>query len=36
MDNVILMHEVIHSPQKTDTLGMLLKLDLSKVFDKIS
>jgi hypothetical protein len=25
-----------YSPQKTDTLGMLLKLDLSKVFDKIS
>jgi len=26
----------IHSLQKTKTLGMLLKLDLSKSFDKIS
>jgi hypothetical protein len=36
MDNVILAHEVIHSLQKTKTPGMLLKLDLSKAFDKIS
>jgi hypothetical protein len=36
LDNVILAHEVIHSLQKTKTPGMLLKLDLSKDFDKIS
>jgi hypothetical protein len=36
LDSVILVHEVIHSLQKTKTPGMLLKLDLSKAFDKIS
>jgi hypothetical protein len=36
MDSVILAHEVIHSLQKTKTPGMLLKLDLSKAFDKLS
>lgn len=36
MDNVILVHEVIHSLHKTHTPGMLLKLDLSKAFDKLS
>jgi hypothetical protein len=34
MDNVILVHEIIHSPKITYTLGMLLKLYLSKAFDK--
>jgi hypothetical protein len=36
MDSVILAHEVVHYLQKTKTPGMLLKLDLSKDFDKIS
>jgi hypothetical protein len=36
LDSIILAHEVIHSLQKTKTPGMLLKLDLSKDFDKIS
>jgi hypothetical protein len=36
LDNIILAHEVIHSLQKTRTPGMLLKLDLSKAFDKLS
>jgi hypothetical protein len=36
LDNVILSHEVIHSLHKTKTPGMLLKLDLSKDFDKNS
>jgi hypothetical protein len=36
MDNVILVHEVIHSLKSTRTPGMLLKLDLSKAFDKLS
>jgi hypothetical protein len=36
MDSVILAHEVIHSLHSTKTPGMLLKLDLSKAFDKLS
>jgi hypothetical protein len=36
MDNVILVHEIIHSLKSTRTPGMLLKLDLSKSFDKLS
>jgi hypothetical protein len=36
MDSVILAHEVIHSLHSTKTQGMLLKLDLSKAFDKLS
>jgi len=35
LDNVILSHEVIHSLQKKKLPGMLLKIDLSKAFDKI-
>jgi hypothetical protein len=35
MDSVILAHEVIHSLKSTRTLGMLIKLDLSKAFDRI-
>ena len=34
LDSVILAHEVIHSLKKTKTPGMLLKLDLSKAFDR--
>jgi hypothetical protein len=36
MDNVILVHEVIHSLKTTQTPGMLINLDLSKYFDKLS
>jgi hypothetical protein len=36
LDSIILAHEVIHSLQKTKTPGMLLKLDISKAFDKLS
>jgi hypothetical protein len=36
MDSVILAHEVIHSLKMTKTPGMLIKLDLSKDFDRIS
>jgi hypothetical protein len=36
MDSVILAHEVISSLKSTKTLGMLIKLDLSKDFDKAS
>jgi hypothetical protein len=34
MDSVILAHEVIHSLKTSRTPGMLIKLDLSKAFDK--
>jgi hypothetical protein len=36
LDSVILAHKVIHSLQSTDIPGMLLKLDLSNAFDKLS
>ena len=36
MDNVILAHEVIHSLKTTKIPSMLIKLDLSKDFDKLS
>jgi hypothetical protein len=36
MDNVILAHEVIHSLKTSKTPGMLIKLDLSKAFDRAS
>jgi hypothetical protein len=36
MDSVILVHKIIHSLKSTRTPGMLLKLDLSKAFDKLS
>jgi hypothetical protein len=36
MDNIILVHEVIHSLKSTRTPGMLIKLDLSKAFDHLS
>jgi hypothetical protein len=34
MDSVILAHEIIHSLKSTRTPGMLIKLDLSKAFDR--
>jgi hypothetical protein len=36
MDSVILAHEVIHSLKMTKIPGMLIKLDLSKDFDRVS
>ena len=33
MDSVIIFHDVIHSLKSTHTLGVLIKLDLSKDFD---
>jgi hypothetical protein len=36
MDNVILVHEVVHTLKTTCTPGMLIKLDLSKDFHKLS
>eukprot|EP00253_Pinus_taeda_P017843 PITA_17843 len=36
MDGIILTHEIIHSLKLSRQAGMLLKLDLSKAFDKLS
>ena len=36
LDNVILTHELIHSLKLNKIPGVLIKLDLSKAFDKIS
>lgn len=36
LDDIILTHEVIHSLKQTKNPGMLLKIDLSKAFDKLS
>jgi hypothetical protein len=36
LDGIILAHEVIHSLKTTKKPGMLLKLDLSKAFDRLS
>jgi len=36
MDSVILAHEVVHSLKSSRTPGMLIKLDLSKDFDRAS
>ena len=35
MDDIILTHEVIHSLKSAKKPGMLLKIDLSKAFDKL-
>jgi hypothetical protein len=34
MDSVILANEVIHTLKTSKTPGMLIKLDLSKAFDR--
>ena len=34
LDGIILTHEVIHSLNNTKNASMLLKIDLSKAFDK--
>lgn len=36
LDGIIISHEVLHSLKSIKTPGMLLKLDLSKAFEKIS
>ena len=35
LDGIILSHEVVHSLKTTKTPGMILKLDLSKAFNKL-
>jgi len=36
MDGIILLHEIMHSLKQSKEAGMILKLDLSKAFDKLS
>ena len=36
LDGIILVHETIHSLKATKTPGTLLKLDLSKAYDKLN
>ena len=36
LDGIILVHETIHLLKTLNTLGMLLKLDLSKAYDKLN
>jgi hypothetical protein len=36
LDSIILSHEVTHSLKSTKSMGMLIKLDMSKDFDKLS
>jgi hypothetical protein len=36
LDNTLLVHEVAHSLKTTKTPGMLIKLDISKVFGKLN
>ena len=36
LDGIIMVHETIHSLKATRILGMLLKLDLSKAYDKLN
>ena len=36
LDGVILVHEVIHSLMFSQRLGMLIKMDIAKAFDKLS
>jgi len=36
LDGIILTHEIIHSLKQNKQPGMILKLDLSKAFDKLS
>lgn len=36
LDGIILTQEMIHSLKKTKILGMLIKVDLAKAYDKVS
>jgi hypothetical protein len=36
LDNIILAHKVVHSLKTTKTSRILIKLDMTKSFDKIS
>ena len=36
LDGIILTHEIIHSLKHSKQVGMLLKIDLSKAFDRLS
>ena len=36
LDGIILTQEMIHSLKQTKTLGMMIKVDLAKAYDKVS
>jgi hypothetical protein len=36
LDGIVISHETIHSSQSEKKPGMLLKLDMSKAYDKIN
>ena len=36
LDGIILPHEMIHSLKQTKTPGMLIKVDLTKAYDKVN
>ena len=36
MDNVLLAHEMVHTLQSQKKSGMIIQLDLSKAYDKVS
>ena len=36
MDGIILTHEILHSLKTSKTLGMMLKLDIEKTYDKLN
>ena len=36
MDGIIVVHETIHSLNQTQQMGMLIKLDIEKAYDKLS
>lgn len=36
LDDMVIAHEVIHSLKNSKKVGILIKLDLSKAFDKLS
>ena len=36
LDGIILVHKVVHSVKTSKISGMILKLDMSKAFDKLS
>jgi hypothetical protein len=36
LDGIIVFHEVIHSPKTIKSLGMLIKIDMSKAYDRLN
>ena len=36
MDGIILIHDILHSLKNTRTPGMMLKMDITKSYDKLN